>query len=205
MLLAVGGHSRNIGKTSAVAGIIRRLRSRRWAALKITQYGQGVCTHSNHACECGPDPDHPFGLSEEFEPGKTDTGRFLAAGAYRSFWLRTPAGRLFEAADVIRKIIDQNENTIVESNSILDCFDPDLFLMMLDFSCQDFKASSLKYMDRADAFLVIDRGINTHLWPEVSAGWMEKPHFEVRPPAYVTPAVIVLVRSRLSTEPAIAV
>jgi hypothetical protein len=204
MLVVVGGHSRNIGKTSVTAGIIRRLRSRRWAALKITQYGHGVCGNPGHACECGPDPDPPFGLSEEYAPGKSDSGRFLAAGAHRSFWLRTPAGRLFEAADQIRKIIDQHENTIVESNSILDCFDPDLFLMVLDFSCEDFKASSLKHLDRADAFIVIDKGINMHLWPEVSAGWIERPNFPVRPPAYVTPAVIDFVRSRLTPEPASA-
>ena len=32
MLVVVGGHSRNIGKTSVVAGLIRKLRDRRWTA-----------------------------------------------------------------------------------------------------------------------------------------------------------------------------
>ena len=41
MLVVVGGHSRNIGKTSVVAGLIRKLRDRKWTALKITQYGNG--------------------------------------------------------------------------------------------------------------------------------------------------------------------
>lgn len=40
MLLAVVGHSRNIGKTSVVAGLIHRLRDRKWTALKITPAGQ---------------------------------------------------------------------------------------------------------------------------------------------------------------------
>ena len=44
MLVVVGGHSRNIGKTSVVAGIIRKLRGRQWTAVKITQYGHGVCS-----------------------------------------------------------------------------------------------------------------------------------------------------------------
>ena len=91
MLVVVGGHSRNIGKTSVVAGIIRKLRNRHWTAIKITQYGHGVCSRDNEACGCEAEPEHPFALSEEFEPSATDSGRFLAAGAARSFWLPTRA------------------------------------------------------------------------------------------------------------------
>src|SRR5262250_1975439 len=96
MLVVVGGHSRNIGKTSVVAGLIRRLRDRKWTAVKITQYGHGVCSEEGKPCGCqgDADPDHPFALSEEYEPSDTDPGRFLAAGAERSFWLRAPSGEL---------------------------------------------------------------------------------------------------------------
>ena len=52
----------------------------------------------------------------------------------------------------------------MESNSVVELVQPDLFLMLLDFSCDDFKASSMRFLDRADAFLVIDRGINAPLW-----------------------------------------
>ena len=83
-------------------------------------------------------------LSEEYEPSQTDSGRLLAAGAQRSFWLRAPSGHVHEAADLIRKIIDQHENTIVESNSILDSLDPDVYLQVLDFGCEDFKASAAR-------------------------------------------------------------
>jgi hypothetical protein len=195
MLVVVGGHSRNIGKTSVVAGLIKRLRDRRWAALKITQYGHGVCSNEGKECECAPDDAaHPFALSEEYEPSKTDTGRFFAAGAERSFWLRTPAGELARAADLVRKIVAQNENVIVESNSIMELVQPDLFLMILDFSCEDFKASSLRYMDRADAYLVVDRGINAPLWEGIAQGiWDGKPQFLIRPPRYVTAEVAAFV------------
>ena len=83
MLVVVGGHSRNIGKTSVVAGLIRKLRSSEWTAVKITQYGHGVCSHAGEACGCETEPDHPFALSEEYQPSGTDSGRFLAAGAAR--------------------------------------------------------------------------------------------------------------------------
>jgi len=199
MLVVVGGHSRNIGKTSVVAGLIRKLRDRHWTALKITQYGHGICAHKNQACGCEAEPDHPFALSEEYEPGPTDSGRFLAAGADRSFWLRTPAGELARAAGTLRKILEQSDNVIVESNSVVELVQPDVFLMLLDFSCQDFKASSMRFLDRADAFVVIDRGINAPLWEDISRGlWDQKPQFLVKPPRYVTAAVSDFVKSRIS-------
>jgi hypothetical protein len=142
------------------------------------------------------EPDHPFAISEEYEANRTDTGRFLSAGAERSFWLRTPAGELARAADTIRKIVAQNENVIIESNSVVELVQPDVFLMLLDFSCEDFKPSSMRFLDRADAFLVIDRGINAPLWAEVARGvWDGKPQFAVKPPRYVTPEVLDFLKS----------
>jgi hypothetical protein len=203
MLVAVGGHSRNIGKTSVVAGLIRKLRDRKWTAVKITQYGSGVCTRDGGACGCEPDSNEAFALSEEYAPGKTDTGRYLAAGAERALWLRTPAGELGRAAGTIRKILAQSANVIVESNSIVELVQPDVFLMLLDFSCEDFKPSSLRFLDRADAFVVIDRGINAPLWQDVARGmWDSKPQFLVKPPAYVTSAVTDFVKSKLSAAAA---
>ena len=205
MLVVVGGHARNIGKTSVVAGLIRELRDRRWTALKITQYGNGVC--ANHtgtaACGCEPATGEEFALSEEYEAGGTDSGRFLAAGAERAFWLRVPSGELPRAAGMVKKILAQGENAIVESNSVLELVAPDVFLMLLDFSCEDFKASSLRFMDRADGFVVIDRGINAPLWEAVARGmWDGKPRFLVKPPRYVTAEVVDFVRSKISAASA---
>ena len=202
MLVVVGGHSRNIGKTSVVAGLIRRLKHMRWTALKITQYGNGVCANHNAttACGCEPEDGREFDLSEEFEPTATDSGRFLAAGAERSFWLRSPAGELPRAAGLVSKILAQGDHVIVESNSVVELVTPDVFLMLLDFGCEDFKPSSLRFMDRADGFVVIDRGINAPLWQEVARGlWDGKPQFLVKPPRYVTAEVAEFVRSRIST------
>jgi hypothetical protein len=188
-----------------VAGLIRKMRDRRWTALKITQYGNGVC--ANHigtaACGCEPATGEEFALSEEYEAGSTDSGRFLAAGAERSFWLRVPSGELPRAAGMVKKILAQGENAIVESNGVMELVVPDVFLMVLDFSCEDFKASSLRFMDRADGFVVIDRGINAPLWDEVARGmWDGKPRFLVKPPRYVTLAVADFVKGKISPAPA---
>jgi hypothetical protein len=204
MLVVVGGHSRNIGKTSVTAGLIRKMRDRQWTALKLTQYGHGVCSHhEGPSCGCEPEEGAEFALSEEYEANDTDSGRFLAAGAARSFWLRVPSGELARAAEMVRKILAQGENTIVESNSILELVQPDLFLMLLDFGCEDFKPSSLRFMDRADAFVVIDRGINAPVWEGIARGqWDHKPQFLVKPPRYVTPQLAEFVTSRLTAAAA---
>jgi hypothetical protein len=199
MLVVVGGHSRNIGKTSLVAGLIRKFRSRKWTAAKVTLYGNGVCAHDGGACGCEPAAGEAFELTEEYQPNDTDSGRFLVAGAERSFWLRAPAGELARAAGAICKMIASSANVIVESNSILELVKPDLFLMLLDFSCEDIKPSSLRFMDRADAFVVVDQGINAPLWEDVARGlWDGKPRFLVKPPVYVTAAVADFVRGKLS-------
>lgn len=203
MLVVVGGHSRNIGKTSVVAGLIRKLRDRKWTAVKITQYGHGVCAQDGKACGCETETGEEFAVSEEFEPNGTDTGRYLAAGAERSFWLRCRAGELPRAAGMVKKILAQGENAIVESNSVVELVAPDVFLMLLDFSCEDFKASSLRFMERADAFVVIDRGFNGPLWEDVARGmWDRKPQFLVQPPRYVTAAISDFVRGKLSATSA---
>src|SRR5262249_17425856 len=109
-----------------------------------------------------------------------------------------PAGQLPEAAGTIRRILERHENVIVESNSVLEVVRPDLFLMMLDFGCADFKPSSLRFMERADAFVVLDRGINVPVWDDLARGlWEQQPRFAVQPPRYVSPAVADFVNSRL--------
>jgi hypothetical protein len=62
MLIVVGGHSRNIGKTSVICGIIRALPAWNWTAIKITPHAHSV---------------------------RED--RFLAAGAARAFLLQSDA------------------------------------------------------------------------------------------------------------------
>jgi hypothetical protein len=194
----VGGHSRNIGKTSVAAGLIRELRERRWTAVKITQYRHGERSHAGDACGCEAAPGHPFALSEEHEPGGTDTGRFLAAGAALALWLRTRTGGIAGAAGALDRILARGGDVIVESNSILELLRPDLFLMVVDLSCDDWKPSSLRYLDRADALVVIERQDTAP--PRERALWGlsgEKPRFPVRPPVYVTTALTEFVRDKL--------
>ena len=49
----------------------------------------------------------------------TDSSRYLAAGAERSFWVRTRQGQLSEAMPRVRALLADSGNAIVESNSVL--------------------------------------------------------------------------------------
>lgn len=197
MLVVVGGHSRNVGKTSVVAGLIAALPARHWTAVKITQYGHGVC--SDHGAECGcADPLHPFAVSEEHERASgTDTSRYLAAGAERAWWVRTAAGQLGEALPELRRIFGSAADVICESNSLLQFVKPDVYVAVLDFGVADFKASSLRYLDRADA-IVVHAAAEQPVWRGVAQRlWQGKPRFEAHPPEYVPRELVAFLEQRL--------
>jgi hypothetical protein len=125
----------------------------------------------------------------------------LAAGAQHSYWLRTAAGQLGHALPALRSIVESSEHVIVESNSILQFLQPDLYLVVLDFATKDFKASSLTYLDRADALIVIESEMADPQWSGVSQRlWESKRRFPVRPPHYVTDAMAAFARGRLNSS-----
>ncbi len=202
-VVVVGGHSRNIGKTSVVAGLIAALPEYRWTAFKITQYGHGFCTADGAPCDCQTD-DHTIAVSVERDASTgADSARYLAAGAERSLWVRTRVGMLADAMPRIRKELAACEeaggNAIIESNSILQFLRPDLYLSLLDAGTADFKESARRYLDRADAVLVVDRAL-APMWQGVSLRLVEgKPHFAVSGPNYLTSEVVGFVRARLSS------
>jgi molybdopterin-guanine dinucleotide biosynthesis protein len=156
-LVMVGGHTRNIGKTSVVAGIISGTPDFNWTALKITQFGHGVCSVNGEACDCAVS-EHQFSITEErHRDTGTDTARFLAAGAARSLWVRTKQGELFSALPALRKKIDGDEFVIVESNSLRRFMNPALYLQVLDITNPDFKLSSQNFFDLSDAYVLVSR------------------------------------------------
>ena len=198
-IVVIGGHSRSVGKTSVVAGLISALPDRHWTALKITQYGHGICSANGEACDCVT-ADHTWAVSEEKDrSGESDTSRFLVAGAAHSWWVRTEQGRLAEAMPRIRQILAGAENVIIESNSILRFLKPDLYLTVLDPATEDFKASAQTFLDRADAVLLHTNPASAHpAWERVSMKpIIDRPIFEIRPPHYITPEVVSFVRNHL--------
>ena len=202
-LVVVGGHSRNIGKTSVMAAVIAAMQELGWTALKLTQYGHNVCSADGAACECSvKNPEHPFAITrEEDREGRSDSSRFLAAGAVEAYWVRTPQGRLAEAMPEIRRLIADRPYVILESNSVLRFLRPDLYLVVLDWHTADFKPSARENLDRADAFVLIDPKRPAPAWKGVPLKLLERrPVFRVRPPAYFAPEMLPFLRARLEHE-----
>lgn len=198
-IVVIGGHTRNIGKTSVIAALIAATRELNWTAIKITQFGHGVCSANGEPCECET-ADHPLAISEERDPASgTDTSRYLAAGAMRSVWVRTRQGDLAAAMPGVRREIARAGNVILESNSVLRFLHPDLYAAVLDPSVADFKPSSLRYLDRADAILLPSAEPMPDAWAGVSPRLIERiPRFAVPPPEYMSEEFTYLIRDRLA-------
>jgi hypothetical protein len=199
-VVVIGGHSRSVGKTSVVAGLISALPKYDWTALKITQYGHGVCSMNGEACHCATD-DHTWAISEEKDrSGESDTSRFLVAGAARAWWVRTEQGRLAEAIPTIRRRLAESKNAILESNSILKFVRPDIYLTVLDPGTEDFKKSAQEFLDLADAVILHapEQANAKPVWHSVSLKPVaSRPLFHIHPPEYVTPEIVEFVQKKL--------
>ena len=102
-IVVVGGHSRNVGKTSVVAGLIAGLPEFHWTAFKITQYGHGFCTADGKPCQCQTE-DSCVSLTAEQD--RSQRHGHLALPRCRrcaSIWVRTRIGMLGEAMPRIEK------------------------------------------------------------------------------------------------------
>lgn len=194
-VVVVGGHTRNIGKTTAVEQILRETADLGWTAIKITQFGHGVCSANGEACDCDTG-DHSLAISEERNlHSGTDTSRMLAAGAKRVLWVRTQQGQLAEAMPRLRKEIALSPNILMESNSVLRFLRPDLYLAVLDGTHADFKPSALRYLDRADFLLTPDGRLPTaEAWPGISPSLLRDKRVQALG-AQLPPEVATAVRS----------
>ena len=180
-VIVVGGHTRNGGKTQLVCDVIAAFPEVNWVAGKITQYGHGVCAQNGHDCDCAPE-EHICAIEWETSAvSGTDSARFLAAGAKKSFWLRTKQGFLAEGLPLLRESLDEAMRglgcgdevgekrtapsanlrastngcvTIIESNSLMGFIKPSLYLAVVDPTKEDFKDSARAALDRADVIVL---------------------------------------------------
>jgi hypothetical protein len=218
-VIVVGGHTRSIGKTQLVCDVISAFPGANWVAGKITQYGHGVCAQNGENCDCAPD-EHICAISwETHADSGTDSARFLAVGARRSFWLRTKQGFLAEGMPLLRTALEEAEagsergpgNLILESNTLLQFWKPSLYLVVLDPAKADFKESARLQLDRASAFVLRD-SLPAAISEAASAPWIgvplqllrDKPQFLQREgealPGGLTEAVRVVLNDNVAGE-----
>lgn len=184
MIVVVGGAARKSGKTAVAAGLIRSIPEARWTAIKIT-----------HHPPQGNDP-----LQEETSPTATDTGRYLAAGAERSFCLHSSAETFALVMPRLFEIIGSATNVLIESNSVLQHLHPDLYLLVVDPlvvgpAWLGIKASAHRFLPAVDAVVWIKRGAGS-----ASLELPEKSHFWVEPPGYTSHVLSDFVRRKLTSS-----
>jgi hypothetical protein len=199
-LVVVGGQGRKVGKTSVIAGLVRGLNSLAWTAVKISHHGGDADSQDTPSADDFP-AHLDFLWSEEKDPnGHGDTSRYLTAGARRALWVRARGGTLAQALPGLLKALEGDEHVIIESNSILAFLKPAVFLLVIDESRQESKASASQFLSRADALVTVGPELKPRVWPGMSFPMLEdKPVFPVSAGEWSNPALSRFVRERLAS------
>ena len=162
--IVVGGHSRNVGKTSIVAAIISAWPDYAWTAIKMSSHW-----HEENAAPEAEGKQENWRIDEEYDSDSgTDTGRFLAAGASRSFWIRVREGCLEAALPQVMPVLNSNPFVIIESNGIVRHIQPSLYLMVHRYDIKDYKKSARETVRCADAVVAVNLGRTTPGWEGIS-------------------------------------
>jgi hypothetical protein len=186
-IVVVGGQARNVGKTSLVANLIKAVSERRWTAVKISQHEHDLPPEANYVIR-----------EESDATGNGDTARYLQAGARHALLLSARPGRLADAIPALRRELGRADDVILESNSVLEFLEPDVYLAVLDPAIADFKSSARQYLQHASAVVLNEPERRNFRWDKTLLEQvMRKPIFRVRPPHYLTADLVEFVRKRL--------
>lgn len=195
--IVIGGHASGAGKTSLICGLIQAMPEHNWTAIKITQ-----CSHQDGAKLCDCDlQGSAYAISEEKDPvGRTDTSRYLAAGALRSIWVRTVPGYLYKVMPRIEEEIAQSGNVVIESNSLMEFLRPDVYAMVVSREVEDFKPSALRHLNLTDAILVTGVSNLSELhWPDAITRYAG-PRFSFDAARQASPGFFAFVRRHLDAK-----
>ena len=178
-IIAIGGNTKDIGKTALVCALIAALPEFQWTAVKITghDYGPTGSTPANCA------------VWEETQAGKeTDTGRYLTAGARRALLITRSGAQ--PPIEEIRKALGDDRNVIFESNRIVDAVKPDLCLALIGRPSTEKKASFARLLSIANAVVTFDEN-------QIDGLPARLPRFRLQSAAILSPQMVSWLRTRL--------
>jgi hypothetical protein len=200
-VIVIGGQARNVGKTSVICALLTALPDHSWTAIKITPH-----RHAGLASAGTSTAGRAFVVYEEEDPTSgSDTSRYLAAGAARSLLIWVSPGGLHQAMPRIREEIARAGHTIIESNSVLEFLQPDLYAMLVDPQGADLKSSARRYLERADALLMPPAAEELAAGQEFGSPPAGHKHgavpsvpiFQIGPPTYLSPGFTALAAERI--------
>ncbi len=190
--IVVGGHARKVGKTSVVAGLITALSEYQWVALKVSTHG-----HSKSSSV------EDFVIQEEKNSSQaSDSSRFLAAGARRSFWVQMQSHAMESALPQLRQILQSSPFVIIEGNNVLRHVSADIHILVVNCNVAEIKESARRLLQHPDIMLLINSKTSLPSWKDVL---VKVPNrcaiFEIEDSQVLPASFLNLIRSRILSLP----
>ena len=175
------------------AGLIHAFKSYPWTAIKISSH-----QHSNIPTSA---PSEKQGICDIYEEtdreGSSDTSRYLAAGASRSLWMQIEDNPSQNAMRQLLPILRSSSFVMIESNQIVRLIQPDLFIMVLRYDIEEFKASARSALRQANAVVAVNPDFSPPPWEGISEILSGIPQFVTSDPQMIPAGFVDFVRLRL--------
>ena len=161
-MLMIGSGGANVGKTELACAVLRRFsrEGREIVGIKVTTIKEkdGQCPRGGEGCGICSSLEGVYSILQETDSrsGK-DTGRLLAAGASRVFWLRVLRTHMKEGLAALLDVVAPEVTSICESNSLRNVVEPGVFLIAERKGTSIWKPSALEVREYADRIVVSDR------------------------------------------------
>jgi len=154
VVVAVSGFSSNVGKTTLVCELLKRLPG--WEAIKLSRGHYRSCGKDPIAC-CvsdliGAEPVVRTGREANYERGK-DTGRFWDVGATNVHWTIVSDEQVEQGIkEAISRV--RAPGVIIEGNSFLQFVDADLAIMCARSDGGKVKPSARAVLRKSDVLYI---------------------------------------------------
>lgn len=158
-MLMIGAANRKAGKTQFACGLIKKFSSQHGIiGIKVTSIdGENKGCHRGAGdCNVCTRLEGAYEICEETDrQNAKDTGKMLACGADRVFWLRCEKTHLGQGLAAVLEIAGNDKVSICESNSLRALVEPGVFVMVAKAGDVCWKESArdvVRYADRVVSF-----------------------------------------------------
>jgi len=154
IVVAVGGFSSNVGKTTLVCDLLKALPG--WEAIKLSRGHYRSCGRDPEAC-CVSDllrevPVVRSGREANYGVGK-DTGRFWDSGAVNVHWVIVDDDQVEAGVnEAISRV--ESKGVFIEGNSFLEYIDPDFAIMCARADGGTIKSSARATISKCQALFL---------------------------------------------------
>jgi len=159
-MLMIGSAASNVGKTELACAILGRFaKSTCLVGIKVTtiKVSDGRCPRGGQGCGvCSSLKDDFCIIEQSNTKSNKDTGRLLAAGAKRVFWLRVMKTHLKQGIAALLDLIGPGAIMVCESNSLRRVVEPGLFLIVRGCDSRVWKNSARQVRNYADKIVISD-------------------------------------------------